>query len=105
MLHNRHYAGTIVWSSDTDDDDGTVIYPNAHPGIVTQEEFDKVQRMLTARHHKPKEPNKNSNARELGSNYLLSGIISCQLCGGKVSPHPAKGGKYAYYNCKTKARP
>ena len=102
MLHNPVYNGTIVWSSNTDDDDGTVIYPNAHPGIVTEEEFDKVQRLMGARYHKPKEPNKNNNPRELGSSYLLSGIISCRLCGGKVSPHPAKSGTYAYYNCKTR---
>ena len=90
MLHNLHYAGTIVWSTNTDDDDGPVICPDAHPGIVTKEEFDKVQRLLAARYHKPKEPNKNSNPRELGSSYLLSGIISCSLCGDKVQPHPAK---------------
>ena len=102
MLHNLHYAGTIVWSADTDDDDGPVICPDAHPGIVTEDEYQKVQRLLTARHHKPKEPNKNNNPRELGSSYLLSGIISCQLCDGKVKPHPAKGGQYAYYNCRTK---
>ena len=102
MLHNLHYAGTIVWSTNTDDDDGPVICPDAHPGIVTKEEFDKVQRLLAARYHKPKEPNKNSNPRELGSSYLLSGIISCSLCGDKVQPHPAKSGQYAYYNCKTK---
>ena len=90
MLHNLHYAGTIVWSIDTDDDDGPVICPDAHPGIVTKKEFDKVQRLLTARHHKPKEPNEDNNPRELGSEYLLSGIITCQLCGRKVQPHPAK---------------
>ena len=102
MLHNRHYAGTIVWSTDTDDDDGPVICPDAHPGIVTKEEFDKVQRLLTARHHKPKEPNEDNNPRELGSRYLLSGIIICRLCGRKVQPEPAKGGEYAYYVCKTR---
>ena len=52
MLHNLHYAGTIVWSTNTDDDDGPVICPDAHPGIVTKEEFDKVQRLLAARYHK-----------------------------------------------------
>ena len=102
MLHNLHYAGTIVWSTDTDDDDGPVICPDAHPGIVTKEEFDKVQRLLTARHHKPKEPDEDNNPRELGSEHLLSGIITCQLCGRKVQPHPAKNGKYVYYVCKTR---
>ena len=102
MLHNLHYAGTIVWSTDTDDDDGPVICPDAHPGIVTKEEFDKVQRLLAARYHNPKEPNKGNNPRELASRYLLSGIISCSLCGDKVKPQPAKSGEYAYYVCKTR---
>jgi DNA invertase Pin-like site-specific DNA recombinase len=102
MLHNLHYAGTIVWSSDTDDDDGQVICPDAHPGIVTKEEFDKVQRLLAARYHEPKEPRKDNNPRELGSSYLMSGIITCQLCGEKVQPIPAKSGNYAYYTCKTR---
>lgn len=102
MLHNLHYAGTIVWSTNTDDDDGPVICPDAHPGIVTKEELDKVQRLLAARHYKPKEPSKDNNPRELGSRYLLSGIISCSLCGDKVQPQPAKSGQYAYYKCKTK---
>ena len=85
MLHNLHYAGIIVWS------------------IVTQEEFDKVQRLLVARRHNPKEPSKGNNPRELGSSYLLSGIISCQLCGGKIQPKPAKSGQYAHYTCRTRS--
>ena len=103
MLHNRHYAGTIVWSANTDDEDGSVICPDAHPGIVTQEEHDKVQRLLADRQYKTKEPNKGKNPRELGSSYLLSGIISCQLCGSKMQPKPAKSGTYAYYGCSTRA--
>ena len=102
MLHNPVYNGTIVWSTDTDDEEGPVICPGAHPGIVTKEEFEKVQRLLAARHHKPKEPDKNNNPRELGSRYLLSGIITCLLCGRIVQPEPAKSGEYAYYVCKTR---
>ena len=101
MLHNPHHAGTIVWSADTDDDDGPVICHDAHPGIVTREELEKVARLLAARHHKPKEEGQNNNPRELSSSYLFSGRITC-ICGGKVQPKPAKSGKYAYYTCKTK---
>ena len=102
MLHNAVYNGTIVWSINTDDDDGPVIRPDAHPGIVTKEEHAKVQGLLAARHHKPKEPDEDNNPRELGSAHLLSGIITCLLCGRKVQPHPAKNGEYAYYVCKTR---
>ena len=102
MLHNEHYTGTIVWSANTDDEDGAVIYPNAHPGIVTQDEYDRVQRILAARQYKPKEPDKGANPRQLGSSYLLSGIITCQLCGATVRSRPAKDGGYAYYSCKTR---
>ena len=69
---------------------------------MTEEEYDKAQRILAARHHKPKEPSTDNNPRELGSIYMLAGIITCLLCGSKVRPHPAKSGKYAYYNCETK---
>ena len=102
MLHNPVYNGTIGWSTNTDDEEGPVICPDAHPGIVTKEEYDKAQRLLAARHHKPKEPDKDTNPRELGSKHLLSGIITCQLCGRIVQPRPAKSGKYAYYVCKTR---
>ena len=101
MLHNPVHAGTIVWSSDTEDDDGMVIYPNAHPGIVTTEELEKAGRLLTSRYYKPKEEGQNNNPRELGSPYPFSGIITC-ICGGKIQPKPAKSGTYAYYTCKDK---
>ena len=101
MLHNPVHAGTIVWSADTEDDDGMVIYPNAHPGIVTDKELEKAGRMLTARYYQPKEKDPNNNPREISSSYLFSGRITC-ICGGKVQPKPAKSGKYAYYTCKTK---
>ena len=102
MLHNRHYAGTILWSADTDDDDGMVICPDSHPGIVTNEELEKVERLLDAKYYKPKDEGQNNNPRELGSAYLFSGIITCSVCGDKMQPIPAKSGQYAYYVCRTK---
>ena len=104
MIRNPAHAGTIVWSSDTEDDDGMVIYPNAHPGIVTNEELEKAGRMLTARYYQPKEEGQYNNPRELGSPYPFSGIITC-ICGGKLQPKPAKSGKYAYYTCQDQERP
>ncbi len=102
MLHNLVYTGTIAWSTSTDDEEGPVICPDAHPGIVTKEEFEKVQGLLAARHRKPQEPNEDNHPRELGSTYSLAGITFCLLCGRKAQPHPAKNGKYAYYVCKTR---
>ena len=102
MLHNPHYDGTIVWSTATDDDDGTVICPDSHPGIMTKEELKKVKHLLAAKYYKPKEEGQNNNPRELASSYMLSGIITCRVCGGKLQPKPAKSGKYAYYICRTK---
>ena len=71
-------------------------------GIVTNEELEKIERLMAAKYYKPKEDGQNNNPRELGSGYLLSGIITCSLCGGKMQPIPAKSGEYAYYTCQTK---
>ena len=107
MLHNLQYTGTIVWSMNTEDEEGAIYCPDAHLSIISRRDFDEIQKLLAARHYKPKDSEAGeagNNPRELGSRYLLSGIITCQLCGAKVYPKPANSGKDAYYTCKQRLR-
>ena len=67
MIRNQAHAGTIVWSADTEDDDGMVIYPNAHPGIVTEEEFEKAGRLLDSRYYQPKEKGQDTTRGNWGA--------------------------------------
>ena len=106
IAHNLHYTGTIVWSAGTEDEEGAVYCPDAHPAIVNKDEFDKIQELLAAKHYKPKESGEDedagNNPREDGGKYLLSGIITCELCEAKMYPKPGKDGNYGYYCCKTR---
>ena len=78
-LTNLHYEGTIVWAIDSDD---PVIAPNSHPGIVTPEEFARVQELLKSRAPDVKNP------RHSGSEHLLSGMVKCRQCGSSYTYAP-----------------
>ena len=71
------------------------------PAIVTEAEFDAVQRLLKARSPKMMPP------RAVGGPILLTGICFCGCCGGAMtlrSGRNASGTEYRYYTCSTKAR-
>ena len=91
-LTNRHYEGTIVWAIDSDD---PVIAPNSHPGIVTPEEFARVQELLKSRAPDVKNP------RHAGSEHLLSEMVKCRQCGSSYTyATSSKNGKiYRYLVC------
>jgi len=52
-----------------------VIFENTHPPIVTNEVFEKVQQIRQSRQRRTK----------LGRTSLLSGLVYCMDCGGKLS--------------------
>ena len=97
VLTNPHYAGTIVWGQSSEKDD-PVITPNAHPGIVTQEEFDRVQALLQARAPEV------ANPRNIGSQHLLSGLVKCRQCGANFTYAPCgkKVKIYRYLVCNNR---
>jgi hypothetical protein len=43
-------------------------------------------------------------ARVVSGPTLLAGICFCANCGGAMTLHTGKGGRYRYYNCSIKAR-
>ncbi len=103
ILKNEVYTGTLVWNLKNKQNGNTrengasevVRLENNHPAIVEQEVFDNVQKLLEERSPK------NTPPRTVGSRYLLSGMLRCDLCGGTMIGIPAKSGRYHYYSCQT----
>jgi len=98
MLANAVYAGSIVWSGRRNGSIADpVTTPDAHPAIVNQQLFDRVQARLkeSKPHRKPVVP------------YLLSGKIKCP-CGGTLvgigglrqDATPIERRKYRAYGCR-----
>ena len=94
VLTNRHHEGTIVWGASSETNPPTIC-ENAHEGIVTPEEFAKVQEKLKSR-----APDV-INPAAAGSDKLLSQLGKCRQCGASYNYAPAgKGDKiYRYIAC------
>jgi len=93
LLTNEAYMGTLVWGLKATDGSEPVRVDAAVPAIVAKEEFEQVRMMLEER-----APRK-TNPRRAASPYLLSGLVSCALCGKQLTAAEAKGGRYSYYVC------
>ena len=95
MLSNEAYAGTAVWGRNSKDPKAgePVRVENAWPALVSRETFDLVRRGMHER-----APAQQRPAR-VGSQYLLSGLLRCGVCGKPYSGQGAKSGKFAYYVC------
>jgi len=68
---------------------------HAWRAIVDKAIFERVQLIL-----KERAPS-YSHSRRTSSQYLLSGIVRCGLCGKALVGQEAKGGKFSYYVCGT----
>ena len=97
-LTKESYAGILVWGKSGEYLDDIVIVYDAFTGIVTREEFDRVQRMLGERRHEV------VNAREVASEHAFSGLVKCRLCGTTYIYKPSQGRtkRYNYLTCKTR---
>ena len=93
MLTNEAYTGTLVWGSNAKDKAEPVRVEDAFPAIVTQQEFQRIARMMHFR------APKKVNPRRAASPYLLSGLAKCETCGKAMTAAEAKSGKYTYYIC------
>ena len=94
VLTNEAYAGTVVWGANAKDGAPPVRVEDAHPGIVSKQEFRrKARRLLESRAPKKVNPRRSS------SPYLLSGLAKCETCGKAMTAAEAKSGKYTYYIC------
>ena len=87
MLHNVRYAGTGCHGKRSHSkflfNSTVTLVPNAHPAIVSQETFDKVQEILTSRRFIPSDP-ESKHPRRAASPFLLSNLVYCKCCEKKM---------------------
>lgn len=89
VLTNPIYKGYLEYKGK--------LYPGLHEPIISEELFDKTQRLLQ----------KKKSKRYTKSNYLLTGILWCGYCGARMKgtwiTRYKNGPKYYYYLCYSKA--
>ena len=106
ILTNSVYKGEMVWGRlkgwGKKDKEGKrkrnynekpITVKNAHPAIIPEEEFDKVQEKI--------EGNPRRHVKRFQGHHLLTGLLRCPRCGAKMSYHftTKEGSKYEYYIC------
>jgi DNA invertase Pin-like site-specific DNA recombinase len=75
---------------------GWVIIKNTHEPIISEDLFNKVQKLIQQRQPK------NQPAQVTASSYLLSGLMKCGKCSRAYGVTGyGRDKKYAYYNCIT----
>ena len=97
VLRNEAYTGTAVWGKASKGQEAAdpVRVEGAWPTLVSRELFDEVQQAMSERAPKVQRP------ARVGSQYLLSGLLRCGVCGKPYSAQGAKSGQFAYYICGT----
>ena len=95
MLRNEKYTGTFIYSpseeknrSNRRNKPNAIRIENAMPQIISKEQFQEVQKIMTERKQTGK------------TKYLCSGLVYCR-CGAKMHAIKSKkkGHEYLYYNC------
>ena len=79
MVHNMHYAGLIVWGVNSTSGDPPVIAPGRHKPIVSEEEMQLAIEVFASKFHTLVNP------RQTASDYMLSSLLWCRLCGAKLT--------------------
>jgi DNA invertase Pin-like site-specific DNA recombinase len=102
ILKNEVYIGWIVFNKRDKKTYGKqfkpkeewIIIKNTHEAIISEELFNKVQKLIEERQPK------NQPAQVTASQYLLSGLIKCGKCHGSYGiTGYGREKRYAYYNC------
>lgn len=109
ILRNRRYIGTCILGKNTmradgtrnnhgPDHEGMTIVENGCPAIVDKETFAKVQARMD-------ENRRRGGRASAKHNYLLSGLVFCERCGGTMSGCnvTSRGTEWKYYRCSTKS--
>tara|TARA_R110002073_G_scaffold139076_1_gene288950 strand:+ start:3481 stop:5190 length:1710 start_codon:yes stop_codon:yes gene_type:complete len=88
LLTNPAYVGHVDW--------GDVFVENAHPAIISEQQFARVQAKL-CRARKTRTNPKHTHRKYV---YRLAGLVVCG-CGAKMAPKASrsKGIEYPYYVC------
>ena len=90
ILTNPVYTGKVRWCRDGVNDyhgsallDGTMIVEGEHEAIISQEEFDAVQRRIEDYQRRYKGSAPKAQRQEVSR--MLQGIVKCSACGGTLS--------------------
>lgn len=95
FFRNRKYVGILEF--------GDLVIENYCEPIVPMELWNQVQDVGRERNT----INEDNNPRRLGSQFLLSGLVFCQLCGSALNGHVVKkknGSRREYYSCPRRPR-
>ena len=95
LLTNEAYTGALVWGQRSRDGQEPVRVEDAFPAIVSQQEFQRVRKLLESRAPAITHP------RRAASPYLLSGLAKCETCNKALTAAEAKSGRYTYYVCQS----
>ena len=95
ILRNEAYTGTLLWGGGAKDKEEPVRVEKAFPGLITKNQFSKVNKQMRSRAPRKAHP------RRVGSSYLLSGLVKCRACCRAMSGQDSKGGQFAYYVCQS----
>ena len=97
VLRNEAYTGAAVWGkiSKGEKAQDPVRVEGAWPALISRELFGNVQEAMRERAPKVQRP------ARVGSQYLLSGLLHCGVCGRPYRAQGAKSGQFAYYICGT----
>ena len=66
-----------------------LLYPHRYPKLITKELFDRCQRIMHGRSHKP--------SKLASKVYIFQGLLTCADCGCLYTPEGHKGNNY--YSC------
>ncbi|HPP22321.1 MAG TPA: recombinase family protein [Phycisphaerae bacterium] len=91
VLINRKYTGQMVHKGK--------VYPGEHEAIVSVEQFERVQKLLSANQT-------YTHKHQVRRFVLLRRMIRCGECGGRVQPSWTRkdGREYRYYACRKKIK-
>src|ERR1035438_797358 len=89
ILSNRVYVGLRKYHEE--------YFTGIHKPIISQEKFDKVQKLLEAGSQY------TQTYRKSDSSLILLGVTKCGFCGSTLTTSSGKGGQYYYYKCSRQA--
>ena len=101
ILRNEAYIGTLVWNKRSNSsgmrrkqrESEVIRVPHSHPPIVDHNVFEQARAIAAARHPSVRHP------RQVSSQYLLSGLAHCALCGSVAIGTSGRSGEFLYYTC------
>ena len=97
ILKNEVYKGTLVYGRKSNSSKhGVIRVENACDTIITEELWNRVQTKMAKR-----APHKE---RETARNHLLTGLLRCGKCGGRMNAR-AKRSRTGYYTCENRRLP